>query len=128
MQVLLDTHTLIWALDSPEDLSRNAALMMKDANHQLLVSIATIWEAGIKVNLGKLKLSLPFERWIEKAKEELGVEILPISIEAATYQASMPMHHRDPFDRILISQAILEDAPFLSADSVVDQYAPIRLW
>src|SRR5262245_58526064 len=96
--------------------------------HEVLLSAATIWELSIKVGQGKLTLSLPYRPWMEKAIADLKLTILPITVEYAERQATLPPHHKDPFDRLLIAQALVEGIPVVSADAAFDPYGVTRLW
>ena len=128
MRVLLDSHTLIWAVDAPSHLTPVAVTTLRDPANELLVSAATVWEVSIKTGLGKLSLSGPFLPWMTKALADLGATVLPITVEYADRQAALPFHHRDPFDRLLIAQALVENVPLVSADSQFDAYGVTRLW
>ena len=88
----------------------------------------TIWEIAIKAGLKKLNLSRPYRPWIEQAITGLAVTILPITVEHADVQAGLPHHHRDPFDRLLVAQALVENMPVVSADAQLDAYGINRLW
>src|ERR1700692_3950195 len=128
MRHLIDAHALLWAMDNPSDLGATALVAMQDPTNELLVSAGTLWELSIKVALGKLTLSLPYRRWMETAITDLGLKILPINVEYADQQARLPYHHRDPFDRLLAAQAIVENFPIVSADSIFDKYGVTRIW
>jgi PIN domain nuclease of toxin-antitoxin system len=128
VKLLLDTHSLIWALDQVAKLSPAAVTALQDPNNQLLLSAVTIWEVSIKVGLGKLTLSLPYRQWMEKAILDLGLSLVPITVEYADVQATLPHHHGDPFDRLLIAQALTEGTPVVSADSAFDAYGVSRVW
>ena len=128
MKYLLDTHTLIWAQDDPARLGGAAALALPDPNSELLVSMATIWEIGIKVAIGKLKLSMSFRPWIEKAILDLDLIESPIRIDYIECQVGLPFHHRDPFDRLLAAQALVENLPLVSGDAIFDVYGVNRIW
>ncbi len=128
MKVLLDSHTLIWAVDDPTRLSSVATTALQDPNNELVISAATIWEIAIKVGLKKLTLSGPFHVWMTKAVADLSAAILPITIDYADGQTRLPHHHRDPFDRMLIAQSLAEGISLVSADPVFDQYGISRLW
>lgn len=128
MRLLLDTHTLLWAVDDPSQLSSQAATALQDPANELLLSAGTIWETAIKSGLGKLSLSLPFRQWMERAIKDLGTTVLPVTIEFADVQAGLPNHHRDPFDRLLVAQAQVENVRLVSIDAVFDQYGISRLW
>ena len=128
MRLLLDSHTLLWAVDDPARLGPEAASELQDSGNEVLLSAATIWEISIKVGLGKLSLSKPYREWMSQARTDLGVTILPITIEYADIQATLPNHHRDPFDRLLVAQARIENVPVVSNDSIFDQYGVSRIW
>jgi PIN domain nuclease of toxin-antitoxin system len=87
-----------------------------------------LWEISIKVGLSKLRLSLPYRDWMEKAITDLGLTLLPISLDHAATQSTLAFHHRDPFDRLLIAQALVEGLSLVSSDGVFDQYGVTRLW
>lgn len=128
MRLLVDTHTLIWAVDSPHLLGAQARIALADPKHELLISTATVWELSIKCGLGKLKLSPDYKTWILKAVADLSSSLLPITIEAAAVQSQLPNHHRDPFDRMLIAQSLQEGLSLVSGDGKFDQYGVSRLW
>jgi PIN domain nuclease of toxin-antitoxin system len=128
VRLLLDGHALIWAVDSPARLGRQAASAVADPANELLLSAGTIWEVSIKVGLGKLSLSSPFRQWMLRALSDLGATLLPITVEHADAQSALPDHHRDPFDRLLVAQAQIEQALLVSADALFDRYAVSRLW
>src|SRR5947209_5667390 len=98
MKLLVDAHTVLWAVDDANRLSAAAAAALQDPANQLLIGAGTIWELSIKISLGKLTLSLPFRPWIDRAIADLRLTILPITVEHADRQAALPFHHRDPFD------------------------------
>jgi PIN domain nuclease of toxin-antitoxin system len=124
----LDSHALIWAVDDPLRLGPQAARELAAPANDLFLSAATIWEIAIKVSLRKLALSLPFGVWMRQAIAELGLAILPITVECADAQIALPSHHRDPFDRLLAAQAQTENVALVSADVVFDQYGVKRFW
>ena len=128
MKLLLDTHTLIWAVDQPSLLGPQAKSALEDLANSLLLSAATIWEIAIKVGVNKLTLSLPYRQWMTRAMNDLGVTILPVTVEYAGVQATLPFHHRDPFDRLLIAQALVENIPLVSNDALFEQYGISRVW
>lgn len=128
MRVLLDTHVLLWAVDNPRLLGPQATIALQDLGNELHISAATIWELSIKVGLSKLQLSLAFRDWMNKAVGDLSATILPSTVEYANIQASLPFHHRDPFDRLMIAQAIAEQIPIVSSDAAMDSYSIQRIW
>ncbi|MDD5037623.1 MAG: type II toxin-antitoxin system VapC family toxin [Methylococcaceae bacterium] len=128
MRLLIDTQSLIWYVDQDHLLSPAAHRGISDPANDLLLSAATVWEIGIKVGLNKLTLSMPYRAWMERAISDLGLSILPITVEATDRQAGLPWHHRDPFDRLIIAQALVENMAVVSSDQIFDQYGIKRLW
>ena len=126
MDVLLDSHSLIWALDNPNMLRPVAAATLRDPKNRLHLSVASVWEIAIKVAKGRVPLSLPFRMWMEKAILDLGLVLLPITLDHAERLLSLAFHHRDPFDRMLIAQSIEEDWPIITSDVVFKKY-PVRV-
>ena len=128
MKLLLDTHTLIWAVDDPAQLGAQAVAELQDPTNELLLSAGSIWELAIKVGSKKLELSMPYRQWILQAISDLGLIILPISVEYANVQTELPFHHKDPFDRFLVAQAFYEQIPIVSVDPQLDAYGVTRIW
>lgn len=118
MKLLLDTHVLLWALLDDPALPRAHAALLRDDSHDIHVSAATIWEIGIKRALGKLAVPEDFTDVIAQT----GCAALPIRFAHAEAAASLPRHHGDPFDRMLIAQARVEGLTLLSADSAMRLY------
>lgn len=128
MKLLLDSHAVIWWVDQHGLLSPTAHDAISDPGNELFVSAATIWEIGIKVGIGKLKFSLPYRNWMNQAIAELRATTLPISVEYADTQSNLPKHHGDPFDRLLISQALADQISIVSSDIHFDSYGVTRIW
>jgi PIN domain nuclease of toxin-antitoxin system len=128
MRLLLDAHAVIWSVDAPSKLSSLAKDSIADESNELFISIATIWEISIKVGIGKLKLSLPFDAWVASANRDLGSHQLQINIEHIKRQLGLPSHHRDPFDRLLIAQSITEGYTLVTADQAFESYGIDVLW
>lgn len=128
MRLLLDTHTLLWSVENPSKVSAAAMTAMQDPANDRLLSAATIWELAIKFGQGKIALSMPYSLWMTTAIADLQLTILPITVEFAERQATLPPHHKDPFDRLMVAQALVEGIPVLSADVVFDLYGVPRLW
>ena len=128
MRLLIDSHALIWFVDQHQQLSSPSHAAMSDPSNELLFSAGSIWEIAIKIGLGKLALSQPYLPWMSQALNDLGITVLPITAEYADAQASLPKHHSDPFDRLLVAQAIVEGVPIVSADARMDAYGITRLW
>jgi PIN domain nuclease of toxin-antitoxin system len=128
MRLLLDTHALLWFVWNHANLSATARSLMTDPKNTLLLSAATIWEIAIKVAIGKLTLADPYDVFMNQAITTTGLTILPIEVRYASALTSLPFHHRDPFDRMLVAPALVEKVPLLSVDAVVDAYGVARLW
>ncbi len=128
MRLLLDTHTFIWfVIDSPR-LSVIVRGLIENENNEKLLSTASIWEMAIKQSTGKLNFGKPFREFIEEQINMNSIDLLNINLDHIDVIAKLPLHHRDPFDRLLIAQAIVEQIPILSADSAFDAYPIQRLW
>ena len=128
MRLLLDTHTFLWFVTDDSLLSPSAKSLIGDSTNEILVSPASYWEVAIKVSLGKYPLQVPFEQFFIEGIEGNDFSILPIGIQHATVLATLPMHHKDPFDRMIVAQAIAESVPVLSIDAAFDPYGVTRLW
>ena len=128
MRVLLDTHAVIWWVDQDSLLSNASHAAIADPANELLVSAATVWEIAIKLGMARLSLSMPYRQWMNQALAGLQASLLPITVEYAERLAELPSHHRDPFDRLLIAQALVEDVPIVSADTTFEQYGIARIW
>jgi PIN domain nuclease of toxin-antitoxin system len=128
VRVLLDSHTLIWAVDDPAKLGPTATTTLQDPANELVVSAATVWEIAIKVGIRKLTISGPYRAWMNQALSDLGATLMPITIDYADVQAGLPEHHRDPFDRLLGAQALVAAIPIISMDTALDPYGVRRLW
>jgi PIN domain nuclease of toxin-antitoxin system len=126
--VLLDTHAFLWFITDDPKLSATGKATIADPANDILISPASYWEVAIKVSLGKYPLSVPFETLITQGIADNEFEILPIEPRHAAAVSSLPFHHRDPFDRLLIAQALVEQVPLVSADSTFDAYPINRLW
>jgi len=127
MKVLLDTHTFLWFVNDSPELSNNAAELL-ESDIDLLLSIASLWEIAIKVNLKKLSLPDDYERFIPQQMSLNEIELLPIALDHLNVVAKLPLHHRDPFDRMLIAQAIQEGIQIISVDTKFDDYEVERKW
>lgn len=128
MKLLLDTHTFLWFIMGSPQLSRQARALIEADEHARLLSTASLWEMAIKLSLGRLTLAEPFNLLIPQQLRLNGIELLPIEMAHIVIVATLPFHHRDPFDRLLIAQAMAEGMPILSADPAFDAYAIERLW
>lgn len=127
MKLLLDTHAFLWFIEDNPRLSVDAkALLESDA--ELLISTASLWEIAIKTSIGKLTLTQPFETFLPQQLELNNITILSIELAHLAIVSALPFYHRDPFDRLLIAQAMNEQLPVVSADTAFDAYAIERLW
>ena len=122
MRYLLDTHTLIWLFSNNPQLSNQARSINTDESNELFVSIASIWELTIKSSLGKLNLTIPLSDLIAQKLIPSDIQLLPIQLEHLAVLQILPFHHRDPFDRILIAQAISDRLTLLSTDAAFKSY------
>ena len=128
MKLLLDTHTFLWFIMGSSRLSKKARELIEDVNNERLLSIASLWEMAIKISLGKLTLAEPFEVLIPRQLKLNRIKLLNIKIEHIATVAVLPFYHRDPFDRLLIAQCMVERLPLLSADESIDNYPIKRIW
>jgi PIN domain nuclease of toxin-antitoxin system len=121
MKILLDSHALIWLYTGNERLSQLAKNTISDETNEYFMSGATIWEMALKIKLGKMNIGVPLHRFVEDVVEN-GIQILQINLTHIFNTQNLAFHHRDPFDRMLVSQAIVENMNFVSADTIVDLY------
>lgn len=128
MRLLLDTHVLIWSAANPERISGTVTSLLNDTSNSWVMSIASIWEIQIKLQTGKLTINAPLPELVESQQQDNDAQILPIDVSHVYALNSLPNHHRDPFDRILIAQAMVEKIPLLSIDAVFDAYPIQRMW
>jgi len=128
LKVLVDSHALIWATVEPHLLSPRARQLLSHPEHELLFSLVSLWELSIKISNGKLTpLGASITDVIEVLKRR-GAQLLPIRIEHIVRLETLPLHHRDPFDRLLIAQALEEDLAILSSDRLLHQYPAKIVW
>jgi PIN domain nuclease of toxin-antitoxin system len=128
MTVLLDTHAFLWFVLADPRLSAAASAVLRDANNDVLVSPASYWEVAIKISLGKYSLMVPYGAFWKKGIDENGFQILPVEIRHSSILTTLPFHHKDPFDRLLVAQAIAENIALVSSDSELDAYGVRRIW
>ncbi|MGI8670889.1 MAG: type II toxin-antitoxin system VapC family toxin [Aridibacter sp.] len=128
MKLLLDTHTLLWFIAGDSSLSATARNLIEDTTNEKYVSTASLWETAIKISIGKMSLTTTFDTLFPHQLIINGFELLPIKVNHISAIISLPFHHRDPFDRILIAQAIEENMDLVSIDAVFDNYAATRHW
>ena len=128
MRFLRDSHTVIWWVDQHGFLSPAAHAAIANPNNELFVSAATIWEIGIKVGIGKLTLSRPYRDWMNPSIADLRATTLPVSVEYTQVQINLPQHHGDPFDRLLVAQALSEPddrVGNVTNATAVDRFGPV---
>jgi len=128
MRVLVDTHTFIWDLNDSPRSSRKARQILSADEHELVFSLVSLWEIAIKIKTGKLNTIGSSVAYIRDEMEAYGMELLPIRYDHILQLESLPHHHGDPFDRLLIAQAITESLPILTADRVFGQYGAKTIW
>jgi PIN domain nuclease of toxin-antitoxin system len=122
MKLLLDTHALLWAATDVARLAPGARAALEDGANDVLVSIVSAWEIAIKQSIGKLELARPAEQWLPDVLKRTGFEVADVPLSAALYVRGLAWHHRDPFDRLLIAQALDQGYTIVSRDAVFDAY------
>jgi len=127
MKLLLDTHTFLWFLDDSPQLSQKGKALL-EADNDLLLSVASLWEIAIKLCLGKLTVAVPIEVLMTQQLTQNDIVLLPITVAPLIVVSTLPLYHRDPFDRLLIAQALVEQISIVSADPAFDAYPVQRLW
>lgn len=131
MRLLLDTHAVLWFyLDDPQ-ISAAAKAAIIDPANESWVSPASFWEVAIKVSIGKYAIAQPFEDFWHGAVAMNAFRVLPISVRHAAAVSTLlypPNHHRDPFDRMIVAQAMVEGMSLVSCDQVLDAYGVARIW
>ncbi len=128
MKLIADTHTLLWAIASPEKLGKRAREMLVSTENHVAFSTVSLWEIAIKVSLGRLELDPDWRNAIESGRKHLRARWLLPEPQHCGLVATLPWRHRDPFDRMLVAQAISEGMTLLSKDQVLDEYAVDVLW
>ena len=128
MRFLLDTHTFLWWIADDPHLSERARQLISDPENDIFLSAASGWEMAIKTQLGKLRLPDHFEQFIAEQLFRNNITSLPVMMSHALHVQSLPLHHRDPFDRLLIAQGQLEKMPIITTDSVFADYDVEIVW
>ena len=128
MKLLLDTHAFIWSFDEPEKLSPKALALLADDDNELVISVASVWEIQIKIQLGRLKFTLPLRELIESQKQTNGIQVLPVALNHVLALDTLPALHKDPFDRLLVAQANVEGAFIVSRDPMFSGYPVKVVW
>ena len=125
---MLDTHAFIWWDSEPSKIPAQVLALCQDRANVVLLSVASVWEMQVKLQLGKLELNLPLGEVIESQRQVNNIGILPIALEHVLALGDLPAFHKDPFDRLLIAQANVEGATLLSNDPVISKYPVQSLW
>jgi PIN domain nuclease of toxin-antitoxin system len=128
MRVLLDTHAFLWWIDDSPQLSDRARATIAEGSNDLFLSAASGWEIAIKAQLGKIRVQGEFDAFMAAQLHQNNISVLSIQLAHALHVASLPLLHRDPFDRLLVAQGRLEDMPILTADPLMQQYDIVTLW
>ena len=128
MRFLLDTHTFLWFILSDPQLSARAKTLIEDPVNEIEISPASYWEIAIKIRLGKYSLPWPYDQFIEAQIRLNTFSILHIEPRHTSLLTTLPLHHKDPFDRLLVAQSLVEQIPLLSCDEAMDAYGVVRLW
>jgi PIN domain nuclease of toxin-antitoxin system len=128
MRVLIDSHALIWYVDQDKLLSIDSHAAISDPANDLLLAPAQFGKSALRSDSVNLLLTQPFKVWINQAISDLHVTILPLTVEYVDVQSNLPKHHGDPFDRLIVAQAIVEQVSIISADVNLDAYGITRIW
>jgi PIN domain nuclease of toxin-antitoxin system len=128
LKLLLDTQCLLWWFTEPERLNSDAIDRIAAEENELFFSVASAWEIAIKVGIGKLPLSEPVDTYVASRMQRLGAKYLNIVFPHVCTVATLPLLHRDPFDRILVAQAQIEKMTLVTADEILTQYGVELLW
>lgn len=127
MRFLLDTHTFLWFITANPKLSNQARLIIENSDNIRLLSMASLWEIAIKTSQDKLRLSISFQELFTTHIQNNAIQLLPIEPKHLNQLLTLPYHHKDPFDRLLIAQAIIEDIPIISKDQVFKSYEEVNV-
>ena len=127
MRLLLDTHAFIWYTTDSSRLTATGRSLIDNGENDILLSTASVWEMAIKHSIGRLTFSMPFMEFIKQQIAVNRIDILEITFDHIEVVASLPLHHRDPFDRLIIAQSMAEQIPILSVDAIFDACAIARL-
>jgi PIN domain nuclease of toxin-antitoxin system len=128
MRLLLDTSPFLWFIGNHPDLTDYARQLLRDGSNQLYLSIASVWEMAIKISVGKLTLVRPLSVFIPEQLAANRIHLLPIEIAHLGLVSQFPLHHKDPFDRLLAAQSLVEQMPIVSRNDKLDLYGVQRLW
>ncbi len=127
MELILDTHVLLWLAQEPDRVSVRDATEI-NSEHTLFISHVSVWEIAIKLKAGKIELKWDLQTFIKLSIDKHLLNLLPIALDHIYKTQSLPFHHRDPFDRLLIAQSLVQNIPIVSSDSVFEAYGVSRIW
>jgi PIN domain nuclease of toxin-antitoxin system len=128
MKLLLDTHAFMWWHSEPERIPKDTLILLQNPNHQLFISLVSLWEMQIKIQLGKLTLKDDLETMIINEQQRNNINLISITFAHILKLKELPSYHKDPFDRLLIAQAQIEDAILISRDSIFQNYDCSVIW
>lgn len=128
MQLLLDTHAFLWFIGGDERLSNKSKKAITNLENEVFLSVASLWEIAVKINIGKLNLSRPYEELIPEQLQLNEITILPIELSHLTKYVDLPLFHRDPFDRLIIAQSQVEEFRVVSKDEIFGNYNVDHFW
>jgi len=128
VRLLLDTHAFLWWVAGSRELSRKARSAIGSGRNECLVSVASAWEIAIKISLGRLRIDGSLDRFLAEQIAANAFQPLPIDLKHAARVATLPFHHRDPFDRLLAAQALAEDLTLVTDDPAFARYGVRRVW
>jgi PIN domain nuclease of toxin-antitoxin system len=128
MRLLLDTHAFLWFIQGSQNLSATARNLIEDQGNQKLLSIASLWEISIKVSIGKLDVGMAIAQLVSREVYGNGFEVLAIQANHLDELTKLIFHHKDPFDRLIIAQALAERMPVVTKDEAFGRYPVSRLW
>jgi PIN domain nuclease of toxin-antitoxin system len=128
VRVLLDTHAFLWFLAGDDRLPERVRELVVDPRNEVLLSMASVWEMAIKASMGKLVLTRPFDAMIREQLSRQRIGLFGVELAHVLRVAVLPFHHRDPFDRLIVAQALVEGIPVAGADAAFDAYGVTRIW
>jgi PIN domain nuclease of toxin-antitoxin system len=128
VRFILDTHSFLWFVGGDARLSDHARTLILDPANERLLSVASLWEMAIKASLGRLKLALPFPELVEQQVQGNAMELLPVLPPHLDELKQLPFHHKDPFDRLVIAQAVAEGIPVITRDAAFEPYPVTAIW
>ena len=128
MKLLLDTHAFMWWHSEPEYIPKSTLILLQDPNHEVILSVVSLWEMQIKIQLGKLTLRDDLELMLKIQQDRNNITLISVTLSHILELKTLSLHHKDPFDRILIAQSKVENATLISRDSVFKSYECSLIW